>query len=298
MFGRFSLLGLSLLAACAPATAQDELPAGTPLEDFFVQCDQKEGWSDPAPPIRLYGNVYDVGTCGIVVLLIAGDEGHVVIDSGPADAAPLVMANIRALGFAPGDVEWIVTSHEHHDHVGGVAELQRLTGAKLAASAAAERQLATGRYDPTDPQLGVSDPLPPSRVDRVMADGDELVVGQLKLTLHATPGHAPGSTSWTWQSCGDDGCPLVAYVDSITAVSADDYRFTDHQEYLAAFRQSLDKIGAIECDFVITPHPGASQLYERLAGDAPLFDDFACSRYAQWGREQLDARLAREASGE
>src|SRR5688500_10562909 len=112
MFGRLSVLGLSLLAACAPATAQDELPAGTPLEDFFVQCDQKDGWSDPAPAIRLYGNVYDVGTCGIVVLLIAGDEGHVLIDSGPADAAPLIIANIRALGFEPSDVEWIVTSHE------------------------------------------------------------------------------------------------------------------------------------------------------------------------------------------
>jgi metallo-beta-lactamase class B len=298
MFGRVLIACAVFAASCAPASGQPALPDGASVEEFLDQCAEKDGWSDPAPAIRLYGNVYDVGTCGIVVLLIAGDEGHILIDSGPADAAPLVMANIRALGFEPDVVEWIVTSHEHHDHVGGVAELQRLTGARLAASAAAERQLATGRYDPTDPQLGVSDPLPPSRVDRVMADGDELVVGSLKLTMHATPGHAPGSTSWIWQSCGDDGCPLVAYVDSITAVSADDYRFTDHPEYLATFRQSLDKIGAIDCDFVITPHPGASQLYERLAGDAPLFDDFACSRYAQWGREQLEARLAREAAGE
>ena len=297
MYAKFAVLAAVLLAGCGPASAQNELPAGTQLPEFFRQCQDKDGWADPAPPIRLYGNVYDVGTCGIVVLLIAGDEGHVVIDSGPVEAAPLVAANIRALGFALDEVKWIVTSHEHDDHVGGVAELQRLTGAKVAASAAAKRQLETGVLDSTDPQSGLHDPYPAIRVDRVMRDGEELVLGSLTLTMLATPGHAPGSTSWTWQSCGENGCPQVAYVDSVTAVSKDDYRFSDHPEYVAPLRASLDKIEAIECDFVITPHPGASQLYERLAGDAPLFDDNACPHYARWGREQLDARLAREASG-
>jgi metallo-beta-lactamase class B len=297
MFGRSSILGLSLLVACAPATAQDELPAGTPLEDFFVQCDQKDGWSDPAPPIRLYGNVYDVGTCGIVVLLIAGDQGHVLIDSGPADAAALVMANIRALGFAPDDVQWIVTSHEHHDHVGGVAELQARTGARVAASTAARRQLETGVADPADPQAGIHDIFPGIRVDRVMQDGEELALGTLRLTMHATPGHAPGSTSWSWRACEGEDCRLVAFADSVTAVSADDYRFSEHPDYVARFREALDAIDAIDCDLVLTPHPGASTLYERLAGDAPLTDPGACRNYAAWGRAQLDARLAREAGG-
>jgi metallo-beta-lactamase class B len=298
MFARSACLAAALLAGCAPASAQDELPLGTPLPEFFAQCEDKDGWSDPAPPIRLYGNVYDVGTCGIVVLLIASNEGHVLIDSGPADAARQVVANIRTLGFALDEVDWIVTSHEHHDHVGGVAELQALTGARVAANTAAKRQLETGMLDPADPQARSLPAYAAIRVDRVMRDGDELAVGPLRLTMHATPGHAPGSTSWTWQSCDGRDCPLIAYVDSITAVSADDYRFADHPDYVATFRHSLDKIAAIECDFVITPHPAVSQLYERLAGDAPLFDDFACSHYATWGREQLEARLAREAAGQ
>ncbi len=298
MFGKVLGAALCVLAAsCASASAQSELPEGATVEEFLDRCAEKDGWTDPAPPIRLYGNVYDVGTCGIVVLLIAGNEGHVLIDSGPAEAAPLVIANIRELGFAIEDVEWIVTSHEHHDHVGGVAELQALTGAQLAAGSVAARQLATGLYHPADPQRGVNEPFAAARVDRVMHDGETLTVGGIELTKHATPGHTPCSTSWTWQSCGGDGCPLVAYLDSVTAVSADDYRFSDDPGYLAAFRRSLDKMEAIECDFVITPHPGASQLYERLAGDAPLFDDYACPHYARWGREQLEARLAREAAG-
>lgn len=297
MSARIATLAAALLAACSPADAQSELPAGPPVTDILDQCQDKDGWSDPAPPVRIFANVYDIGTCGIVVLLVASSEGHVVLDSGPADAAALVVANIRQLGFAPGDVAWIVTSHEHHDHVGGVAELQSLTGANVAASAAAQRQLETGVVDPTDPQVGLHGPFAGIRVDRVMRDGEHLELGPLQLTLHATPGHAKGSTSWSWRSCEGEQCHHVAFADSVTAVSRDDYRFADHPDYVATFRRGLDAIAAIDCDLLITPHPGASTLYERLAGDAPLTDPAACRNYAAWGREQLDARLAREAAG-
>lgn len=298
MSARFALLSGLLAASCAAALQSPDLPPGPPVTEILDQCQDKDGWSDPAPPVRLFANVYDVGTCGIVVLLVASGEGHVLLDSGPAEAAPLVMANIRALGFAADDVEWILTSHEHHDHVGGVAELQTLTGAKVAANVAAKRQLETGVADPTDPQAGIHDAFRGIRVDRVMRNGEELALGPLRLTMHATPGHAPGSTSWSWRSCEGEDCRLVAFADSVTAVSADDYRFSDHPGYVARFREALDAVAAIDCDFVITPHPGASQLYERLAGDAPLTDPSACRNYAAWGREQLDARLAREAGGE
>lgn len=296
MFARYVAAASALLASCAPAGAQ-VLPAGPPVSEILDQCQDKDGWADPAPPVRIFANVYDVGTCGIVVLLLASNDGHVLFDSGPAEAAPLVAANIGRLGFAMADVKWIVTSHEHHDHVGGVAELQKLTGAKVAASTAAARQLETGIMDPADPQAGLHDPFAGIRVDRVMRDGEELALGPLRLTLHATPGHSKGSTSWSWRSCEGEQCHLVAFADSVTAVSADDYRFTDHPEYVATFRGALDAVAAIDCDLVITPHPYATTLYERLAGDAPLTDPSACRNYAAWGREQLDARLAREASG-
>src|SRR6187399_3757218 len=114
MFARSAALAATLLAGCAPAEAQG-LPPGPPVTEILDQCQDKDGWSDPAPPVRLFANVYDVGTCGIVVLLVASNDGHIVLDSGPADAVPLVAANIRRLGFALDDVKWIVTSHEHHD---------------------------------------------------------------------------------------------------------------------------------------------------------------------------------------
>jgi metallo-beta-lactamase class B len=297
MFARIAFLAALAAATCAAAPQTAGFVPGPPVTEILDQCQDKDGWSDPAPPVRIFANVYDVGTCGIVVLMVTSDDGHILLDSGPADAAPLVLDNIRTLGLDIEDVAWIVTSHEHHDHVGGVAELQARTGARVAASTAARRQLETGVADPADPQAGIHDIFPGIRVDRVMQDGEELVLGTLRLTMHATPGHAPGSTSWSWRACEGEDCRLVAFADSVTAVSADDYRFSEHPDYVARFREALDAIDAIDCDLVLTPHPGASTLYERLAGDAPLTDPGACRNYAAWGRAQLDARLAREAGG-
>jgi metallo-beta-lactamase class B len=63
----------SLFAAAALGTAG---PA--PFAEHQAACAGKDGWSDPAPPIQIHGNVYGVGTCGIVSLLIAGPKGHVL----------------------------------------------------------------------------------------------------------------------------------------------------------------------------------------------------------------------------
>ena len=94
MSGRLSVLALALLAACAPAGAQPDLPAGPPVTAILDQCQDKDGWSDPAPPVRIFSNVYDVGTCGIVVLLIASPEGHILLDGATVEAAPLIAARV------------------------------------------------------------------------------------------------------------------------------------------------------------------------------------------------------------
>jgi metallo-beta-lactamase class B len=294
MFARIATLAAALLAGCAPASAQDELPAGTPLPEFFRQCEEKDGWTDPSPPVRIFGNVYHVGTCGITVLLLAGDEGHVLIDTGPVDAAPLVAANIAALGFEPGDVEWIVTSHEHHDHVGGLSELKRLTGARLAARAGVKAPLESGVPDWRDPQAASANRFPGTPVDRVLRDGEHLVLGALDLTLHSTPGHSPGSTSWSWRSCNGRDCRDVVYADSVSAVSAEGYEFSRQPVYVDAFARSLGKIAALPCDILLTPHPGASRLHERIAGREPLADRNACVDYALAGQAALEARIARD----
>jgi len=290
------ILVAALAASCASASAPPPKTAGVPIGEFLKQCQNKTGWSDPAPPIRLFGNVYDVGTCGIEVLLIAGDKGEILIDGATAEAAPQVASNIERLGFRLDEIKWILTSHEHLDHAGGLAELQRRTGARLAVRAAQRPALESGRMVDGDPQAGLYDPFPMPRIDRILTDGEVVRLGNLALTLHATPGHSPGSTSWTWRSCEGKLCRAIAYADSVTAAANKTFRFSEHPEYVATFHHSLDVIAGLDCDILLTPHPSVSQLYERLAGEAPLSDAQACRHYAQTGRDNLAARLAREAA--
>ena len=290
---------IAILPVPVSAIAAD-VPRLTPatIADHQARCAGKDGWSDPAPPIRIFANVYDIGTCGITVLLVVGDRGSVVIDGATAAAPPSILANIRRLGLGPTDIKLLLSSHEHHDHAGGLRALRQATGARMVARAAARPVLESGVTAPRDPQRDGDRPSYPGvPVDRIVRDGETLVLGSLRLTALATPGHSPGGTSWTWRSCAGATCRTIVYADSVSAVSADGYRFTDHPAYVATLRHSLDRIARLPCDLLITPHPGASDLYPRLAGEKPLADRRGCARYAATGRSGLERRLEQEAKG-
>ncbi len=283
------------LALAAPASGASAAPGAASVAEHQAACAGRDGWSDPAPPIRVAPGVYDVGTCGIVVLLVVGDRGAVLIDGATAAAAPSIVANVERLGLRPTDVKFILSSHEHADHAGGFAALLRRTGATMVATAAARRALETGVPDATDPQRDGDRPaFAGVRVGRIVRDGEVLALGDLRLTAHATPGHAPGGTSWSWRSCEGVRCHRIVFADSVSAVSTDAYRFADHPRYVATFRRSLARIAALPCDLLVTPHPAASRLYDRLAGRLPLTSPTACRDYAATGAAQLDARIARE----
>lgn len=279
--------------ATAAAVATDTATGVTPCP---ADAGVMDGWDDRAPPRRVFGNVYYVGTCGITALLVASPQGHVLLDGATAAAGPAIAANIQALGFRLADVKAILNSHEHSDHAGGLAHLQNATGAPVMALAPAVATLERGAGDRDDPQSGVLDRFPPAAAVQPLADGQVVRVGELALTAHATPGHAPGGTSWTWVSCQDGRCLDLVYADSLTAAADKHYRFSDHPGYVAAFGRSIDAVAALPCDILVTPHPLASNLFARMDGSAALADPDACRRYADAARERLDRRLADEAT--
>jgi metallo-beta-lactamase class B len=297
-YTKLALLFVVALSACAPKKAP-EVNAEMQQQSrtaIAAQCEGRYGWSDVAPPAHVFGNVYMVGTCGIVSLLITSDKGHILIDGATEKAAPSIAKNIRKLGFELSDVRYLLSSHEHKDHAGGLAVLKRLTGAQMVAIAAAKVSLETGLSDKTDPQIGSIESFPGVKVDRLVNDGESLKSGTLSLTAIASPGHAPGGTSWTWRSCEGTTCHNFVYADSLGSVSADNYRFSDHPEYVATFRKTIDRIANLRtCDILITPHPSQSQFFERLAGVTAMVNQKGCMDYAAAASERLDARLAKEA---
>lgn len=301
-----ALLAIATLAAsAAPLCAQSVDSASVAYS--ASECPSCAEWNAPARPVHLYGSTYYVGTRGLGAILLTSPAGHVLIDAGLPESAALVMANIRALGFRVEDIHLILSSHAHFDHAGGIAAVQRASGARVAASPASAAVLTRGTAGPDDPQYDVALAYPAvtDTVIRELADADTLRVGSMVLTAHFTPGHTRGGTTWSWRECEAKECLDFVYADSQTPVSADGFLFTRNASYptvLQDFARSQAVLEQLSCDVLLTPHPGASRMWERLEarerGDASaLRDPEACRRYAATAREHLARRVGEERKG-
>lgn len=288
--------GLATFVPIHVSAAQAPAPAS---------CKQCAEWNVTQQPVRIYGNTWYVGVHGLSSILITSPHGDILIDGDIQESAPKIAANIAALGFRMKDIKLILNSHVHHDHAGGIAALQRLSGARVAASPATAKALEQGHSGTDDPQYGTLLPFPRVAHVKVIKDGETLHVGSLALTAHFTPGHTPGGTSWTWQSCERERCLNIAYVDSLTALSAPGFHFSSNTTYPNArqdFEKSFTTVSALPCDILLTPHPETSDLWARLErrdkgkeADA-LIDTMACKRLANLSRANFDKRLAQEAA--
>lgn len=294
---RYALVVAALIAfAQQPAVLRPDPPiAGTP-------CD---GWNAAREPFRVFGNTYYAGVAGLSSVLIATSSGLILLDGALPQSAPLIDAHIRKLGFRTEDVRLIVNSHAHFDHVGGIGALQRLSGARVAASASGARAIALGEPTEDDPQYRSGhDPkfhFPAMPNVEVFADDQSLTVGNVAITAHMTPGHAPGGTTWSWRSCEGTRCLNVVYADSLNPVSDDGFRYTGdvaHASLIETFRRSIATVDRLPCDVLIAVHPGDldGQLAARAKGVTPdpFIDANACHAYAADATKQLAKRIAEE----
>jgi metallo-beta-lactamase class B len=270
-------------------------------QDRPSSCADCPGWNMPQPPFRIYGNSYYVGTHGLGSVLITSETGHVLIDGDLPESVPQIVAHIRSLGFKVEDIKLIVNSHVHFDHAGGIAELQKLSGARVAASKWSSDVMEKGAVPRDDPQFGVIVPIARVAGVKIFKDGETLNAGGVTVTAHLTPGHTPGGTSWTWRSCENRRCLNLVYADSLTPVSADGFLFTRSKEYPHAvedFERSYVFLDSTPCDILITPHPDFSDLWPRLdrrnSNPDALIDPTACRVLAEASRQRLKVRLATE----
>ncbi len=285
---RYSCLIPALLALLAPCAQADD--------------HRFDAWNAPVQPFQVYGNTYYVGVQGLSAVLLTSPQGHILIDGAMPASPERIAASIRALGFKVEDVKLILNSHTHFDHAGGIAELQRMSGAVVAASALSASALEQGMPGKDDPQSADAHGFPPVPNVRRIGDGETLRVGPLAVTAHFTPGHTPGGTTWTWSACEAGRCASVVYADSINPISSDGYRFSDHGNVLADLERSFKVFDSVPCDILLTVHPDNSNMWERLAQargkpHALLGDGDACRALVSKVREALRKRRAQERAG-
>ena len=135
--------------------------------------DERSAWNRPFEPFHLIGNIYYVGAAGVSAFLIVTPAGSILLDGGLPETASQIAGNITKLGFRLTDVKYLLNSHAHFDHAGGLAELKRLSGGAMVASSGDAPALRAG-----------GPAMPPVVVDRIIADGDALGLGDTTLTAH------------------------------------------------------------------------------------------------------------------
>lgn len=280
---------LLVLAGCGSAPSGDQFTA----EYSEELCQSCREWNAPHSPFWIFGNTYYVGTEGLASVLITSSEGHVLIDGGLPNSAPLIQENVRALGFDIADVKLLLNTHAHFDHAGGIGALQRASGARVAASPPSASAIRQGRSGREDPQYGQLLDFPGVPRVEEFADGATITLGTLSLTPHFTPLHTPGGTTWSWRACEAEECLDLVFADSQTPISVDGFRFSERSD-LASFERGFARLEGLACDILITPHPGASSFWERREGPEGLVDQSACRRYAASARERLERRLVVE----
>jgi metallo-beta-lactamase class B len=285
----YLLLLSSLLVACAPKQLE-------PDADF--ECDNCVDWNLQQDPFRIYGGSWYVGTAGLSSVLIEAGDELILIDGGLPQSAAVIDANIRSLGFDPTNISTILVSHAHFDHAGGVSALQHFTGATVYSSVEGARALSSGELQPNDPQYfqGTTANFPAiSKVVAVDA-GDVVTTGGVDIKAIYTPGHTPGGMTWAWESCALDTCYQLVYADSLTAVSAEGYRFSDGLA-VDQLNESADAISLLECDILLSPHPfffGMQDKLENRDDGNPFVNNVACSIYAATALGWLERRLQAE----
>lgn len=274
-----------LLSLLAPLAFGAPLPQ---LKAYEVPA----AWLTPIAPVRISDNVWHIGTASLTVLLIKTRDGAVLIDAGMPQQASLTLDNLKQLGVEPRDVRYILHSHAHADHTGPLAAVREATGATLVSNA--ESAMLLQRGGAGDLHYGDTITFPPVHADQLVQDGESIELGGIAFTVHFTPGHTPGSMSWTWTDTRDGKPIRIAYVDSL---SAPNYKLANNPRYpglVQAFRSSFATVRALPCDLLLTPHAeGSGWNYSDSARVHP--DPKSCAAYAETAERNLDQQLAQQA---
>jgi metallo-beta-lactamase class B len=260
-------------------------------------------WTRPFPPFRIIGNVYWVGSYDLATYLITTPQGNILINTGVGETAKQIKASVEQLGFKLSDTKILTATHGHWDHVAGLAELKRMTGARLIVSEPDKELFESGgkadfRFGDTPESR-----FEPVKVDGTFKDNDTISLGGTVLTAHHHPGHTKGATSFTLNvpEGGKTYRVVIANMGSINpgvTVSGMPKYPGIGDDYARTFKAQKD----MQIDVWLASHASQFKLHEKYKpGDAYNPDRFVDPAGFKAAVEQLEKtyreQLAKERTG-
>lgn len=217
---------------------------------------------DPVEPFRIAGNIYYVGSSDVTSYLIVTPKGNILLDTGMKEMVPQVKSSVEKLGFKLSDIKFILNSHAHYDHAGGIAEMRRLTGARFLASEPDTPLLERGGKG--DPNYGDKYLFEPTKPDETFRNGKRVSLGGTTLTANITPGHTKGCTTWT-TTVRDAGRNLN--VIFVCSVSSPGYQLVNNKAYPnieADYVRSFAWLKNAKVDIFLGSHAGFYDLEGKM----------------------------------
>ncbi len=261
---------------------------------------QNADWTEPFPPFRIAGNLYYVGSKGLANYLITTPQGHILINSDLEANVPLIRASIERLGFKFSDVKILLISHAHSDHNAASATIKKETGAKYMVMDGDVGVVESGGK--TDFQYGTSPSslYPPTKVDRVLHDGDEVKLGDAVLVAHLTPGHTKGCTTWTMK-VSEGGKTYDAVIVGSPNVNPG-YTLVNNAQYPTIaddYQRMFRVLKSLPCDIFLGAHGSYFDLEAKHArmtkdGPTPLVDPEGYKKFVAQKEEEFRAELAKQ----
>ena len=283
-----------LIALVALLTLAGTAQAQTP-KDLLAALLVK--WNTPTELFRMIGNVYYVGTDGLASYLITSPQGHILVDTVMPEATSQIKANIEKLGFKVADIKYLLNTHAHIDHTGGLAEMKQASGAQLVAGEADKPLLEGGYYPGAREETALN--FPPVKVDRTVREGDTVTIADVTLTARETPGHSPGCTSWEFSvKDGDATRSALIFCSGTVALN----RLVTNPTYpgiVTDYKKTFARAQDMKPNVLLAPHPEMYKMAEKRTklaegGPNPFVNPGEFNAYAATLEKAFEDALAKQ----
>lgn len=259
-------------------------------------------------PIQIANNIWWVGHSEVGSFLITTSAGLILMDTTSPEHASWVVENIKKAGFKLEDIKYIINSHPHAEHIGGLSQFKKLIPeVKVVTSAGTAAIIASGGKSDFRNMIQGEDNsefFDPVQVDSTIGHLEELKLGDVTMVAHITSGHTPGATTWT-MTVQDGGKEYNAvFMSGMSASGIDRGPLIKNELYPEIaddFEQSFAHLKSLQCDFYLYARASSIELDNKLAklkegGNTvnPFIDPAGCRHYIDYYEARYKKQLEDE----